>query len=147
MIAVSLACALLVAVVTLTHYEALRLLSTGLPRLRMPHRARLLVVMGGAFVAHAVEITLYGMGAWALVHWAHAGTLGGSAAPGFDTALYYSAQNYTSLGYGDVLPDGPLRLLTAVEALHGLLMIGWTASFAYVSMERFWEDGSHRRGR
>jgi hypothetical protein len=38
------------------------------------------------------------------------------------------------------VPGGPLRLMTAVEALHGLLMIGWTASFAYVAMERFWEE-------
>ena len=69
-----------------------------------------------------------------------AGTLGGSASPGLAEALYFSAQNYTSLGYGDIVPGGPLRLMTAVEALHGLLMIGWTASFAYVAMERFWEE-------
>jgi hypothetical protein len=42
------------------------------------------------------------------------------------------------LGYGDVVPHGPLRLLAGVEALTGLLMIGWSASFTYVSMARFW---------
>jgi hypothetical protein len=140
MLLVVLACASLLALVTLTHYEALRLLSTALPRLRMPHRAKLLVVMAGAFLAHALEIALYGFAAWALVHWGGAGTLGGSASPGLAEALYFSAQNYTSLGYGDIVPGGPLRLMTAVEALHGLLMIGWTASFAYVAMERFWEE-------
>ena len=140
MLLVALACASLLAIVTLTHYEALRMLSAALPRLRMPHRAKLLVVMTGAFLAHAVGITLYGLAAWALVHWGGAGSIGGSAQPGVAEALYFSAQNYTSLGYGDILPSGPLRLMTAIEALHGLLMIGWTASFAYVAMERFWEE-------
>jgi hypothetical protein len=33
-----------------------------------------------------------------------------------------------------------LRALAGFEALNGLLLIGWTASFLFVSMEHFWKD-------
>ena len=42
------------------------------------------------------------------------------------------------LGFGDVVPNGPLRLLAGAEALNGLLLIGWSASFLYLEMERWW---------
>jgi hypothetical protein len=31
-----------------------------------------------------------------------------------------------------------VRLIAGVEALTGLLMIAWSASFTYVAMEKFW---------
>ena len=33
-----------------------------------------------------------------------------------------------------------LRLLAAVEALTGLVLIAWTASFAFLLMQRLWHD-------
>ena len=30
------------------------------------------------------------------------------------------------------------KLLVGVEALNGLLLIGWSASYAYIAMERYW---------
>ena len=63
MISVLLACALLVVLTTVIHYEALVLMSSALPGLRITPRAKLLLVMLGAFVAHAVEIGIYGLAA------------------------------------------------------------------------------------
>ncbi|MFT5782459.1 MAG: hypothetical protein ACI9EB_001852 [Pseudomonas sp.] len=34
-----------------------------------------------------------------------------------------------------------MRLIAGVEALNGLLLIGWTASSTYIAMERFWKAG------
>jgi hypothetical protein len=34
-----------------------------------------------------------------------------------------------------------MRLIASVESLNGLVLIGWSASFTYLSMERFWQDG------
>lgn len=140
MISVLLACALLVVLTTVIHYEALVLMSSALPELRITPRAKLLLVMLGAFLAHAVEIGIYGLVAYALMRWGRAGTLGGSDTPSLDAVLYFSSETFSSLGYGDLVPQGPLRLLSGVEALNGLLLIGWSASFAYVSMERFWQN-------
>jgi hypothetical protein len=137
MLIVVAGCALLLMAATLCHYEALRGLGRLLPRLRMASRARLGVVIVGAFVSHMLQIALFAVGAWALAR-VGVGTLGDTARPSLDMALYFSAETFTSLGYGDVVPHGPLRLLAGVEALTGLLLIGWSTSFTYVSMARFW---------
>ena len=31
-------------------------------------------------------------------------------------------------------------VLAGAEALNGLLLIGWSASYLYIAMERFWND-------
>ena len=135
---VVLFCCLLVVATTVLHYEVLRHLNTWLPRLGMPDRAKLVVVILAAFLAHAAEMGLYGGSLYALVRWLGAGSLSGHADFSLITCMYFSAETYTSLGFGDLVPVGPVRLLTAVEALNGLLLIGWSASYTYISMERFW---------
>lgn len=138
MLAVIIAAAFLVVATGFLHYEVLRGLNTRLPQLGMPDRFKLLVVIAAAFVAHALEILLYGIAVYVLIGHLGAGHLAGAADSLFSAALYFSAETYTSLGFGDVTPTGPVRLLAGVEALNGLLLIGWTASFTYISMERFW---------
>ncbi len=133
-----LSCALLVVATTLIHYEVLRLLSTRLPTLGIPARSKLVVVLLTAFTAHIAQMALYGGALYALVRWLDAGNLVGSAGFSLTSSLYFSAETYTSLGFGDLTPTGPVRLLAGVEALNGLLLIGWSASFIYLSMERFW---------
>lgn len=139
--------AALVVLTTLMHYEALRLIGAGVERLAMPRRAKLVVVMLGAFVAHALEIGLYAVAAYTLIHHWGAGSLGGTGlSPTLDVCLYFSAETYTSIGYGDLVPQGPLRMLAGVEALNGLLLIGWTSSFAYVAMAEFWRQNAPLQG-
>jgi hypothetical protein len=134
-------CILLLIMTTLIHYEMLRTLNSRLPRLAIPRRNKLLVVIFGAFFAHAVEILLYALAIFVLVRVVDLGTLGTTARISMSTALYFSAETYTSLGYGDFLPGGDLRMLCGAEALNGLLMIGWTVSYTYIAMERFWSNG------
>jgi hypothetical protein len=140
---------LLIALTTLIHYEALRFMNGLLPSLAIPNRTKLLVVMFGAFAAHFLEIGVYGGALYLIAHELGIGKLGGQLMFSFENCLYYSAETYTSLGFGDLTPHGPLRLLAGVEALNGLLLIGWSASFAYISMERFWsaEDEGPADGR
>ena len=138
MLTMGLVCAALMVATTLIHYEALRLITKLLPRLPLPPRARLIVAVLGAFAAHLLEIALYGLAAWSAMHLLALGSLGTGPEPGISMVLYFSAETYTSLGYGDVVPQGPLRMLAGVEALNGLVLIGWSASFLYVVMERFW---------
>lgn len=142
MLIVVLASALLVALTAVLHYEVLRSLNNGLPSLQVPDRFKLLVVIITAFCAHALEMVLYGLVIYALISFLGAGTLVGSAGSSLESCLYFSAETYTSLGFGDLTPVGPVRLLAGVEALNGLLLIGWSASFTYIAMERFWANGA-----
>lgn len=132
MLIVATVCGALVVVATTLHYEVLRGLSAGLPGLRIPSRGKLLVVMFATFLAHAVEIVLYALAVY-LLDQGHFS---------LSTSVYFSAETYTSLGYGDVVPTGDVRLLAGVEALNGLLLIGWSASYTFFSMERFWRGES-----
>ena len=138
---VTLVTLLLVATATLLHYEVLQGLHRRLSGSPMPSRPKVLVVMATCFVAHALEIVLYGLGYWLLINHVGSGQLTGTAAEPQVTlseCLYFSGATYTSLGLGDLAPTGALRMLAAAQALHGLLLIGWTASFLYIAMERFW---------
>jgi hypothetical protein len=133
MILVGISCIVLLLFTTVIHYEVLRLLTASLPAFRMPARAKLIVVIFSAFLAHAAEIVL------------GAGTLGDPSRFSLAQCLYFSAETYSSLGYGDIVPGGDLRLVAGVEVLNGLLLIGWSASYTYIAMERFWNDASEGR--
>ncbi len=144
MLIVGAFCILLLVLTTVIHYEVLRGLTTGLPAIAVPPRAKLIVVIFGAFFAHVAEIILYALTIYVLARYLGLGTLGEASRFSLSASLYFSAETYTSLGYGDVIPSGDLRMLAGAEALNGLLLIGWSASYTYIAMERFWSDSDSR---
>ena len=146
MLAISVTCLLLLVLTTVIHYEALRVLGSGLPRIDVPARMKLILVILATFFAHALEMLLYGVAFFVLVHYLGVGNLGNRTDPSFSMSLYFSAETYTSLGFGDILPTGPIRLLAGAEALNGLLLIGWSASYTYIAMERYWGVRQARGG-
>jgi hypothetical protein len=137
MLIVAIACLTLIALTALVHDEVLGALNTWLAGLRIARRSKLLVVFFASVAAHAFEVLLYGFALYGLVRWAGVGGLAGSAGFSLQTCLYFSAETDTSLGFGDLTPVGPIRLLAGAEALNGLLLIGWTASYTHIAMERF----------
>ena len=46
----------------------------------------------------------------------------------FDAAVYHSAVNFTSLGYGDLIMSAQRKLLGPLEAVNGILMLGMTGA-------------------
>ena len=141
-ILVALTCLTLVVLTTVIHYEMLGGLTAKLPGLRVPPRAKLIAVILSAFLGHAAEIALYGLALFVLIRYSDVGTLSGAGGTSFMNCMYFSAETYTSLGFGDLVPLGPVRLIAGVEALNGLLLIGWSASYVYIAMERFWRGKS-----
>jgi len=136
-IAMSLSVVLVLSMV-LIHYEVLRYTSILLPHLKIPPRQRILVVILAAFFAHTLEVWLY-----AVVYYLMAGHFGfggfaGTMEGNFSDYLYFSTATFTSLGYGDIYPLGGIRLMAGIETVAGLMMIGWSASFTYLTMEKFW---------
>ena len=49
------------------------------------------------------------------------------APPGADR-FYFAFVNYTTLGYGDVLPLADWRLLGPMTAMNGVLLFGWSTA-------------------
>jgi len=137
----------LVITTILTLYETLRLTSNHLAELPVPPRARIIAVVLAAFVGHTFAVWTYGLAYWVLaVRW-RLGSFSGLPVEDFLDCLYFSVVTYTSLGFGDQVPVSHARLIAGVEALNGLLLIGWTASFTYLAMERYWPLHEEQRSK
>lgn len=131
-------CLTLLLTTTAIHYEILRLLSFGLGIMQIPARVKLIVVIVATFTAHTLQMLLYGVAYYGVIHALDLGNLIGGAGSSWANCFYFSAETFTSLGLGDIVPSGPVRMIAGAETLNGLLLIGWSASFTYLAMERFW---------
>jgi hypothetical protein len=132
--------AVLVILAVGVHYEMLSLISNGVRRLKFNHRFRVGLAVLGALGAHFIEVVLFAIG-WKLLILADLAHLS-IENPTIVEILYFSASTYTSLGYGDIVPIGISGLLAGSQALTGLVLIAWTASFTYFEMHAFWgHDG------
>ncbi|GAB5387061.1 MAG: potassium channel family protein [Alphaproteobacteria bacterium] len=60
---------------------------------------------------------------------------GSTATPYFQSALYFAAVTYTTLGYGDLVPDQAQRMMAGLCAMTGLLSFGLSTA-ALVTMLR-----------
>jgi hypothetical protein len=87
----------------------------------LPAMFRILVsVVYGLLILHLLQITV-----WAICYqWV-------GCLPDFETAFYYSATSYSTVGYGDVVPEGKWRVLGAMEAVTGILMFGWSTGVLF----------------
>jgi len=122
------------------HYEVLRWLNELLPDMQLiARRAKVLVAVLGALASHACHIALFAAAYYLLRDRFGLGVFGGQFQDVFSAYLYFSSETYTSLGLGDIFPLGPLRMVVGIEALTGLMMISWTASFTFLEMSRYWK--------
>src|SRR5262249_51524752 len=82
---------------------------------------RLMLVMMATvavlMLAHLIEIGIWGMLYAAL-----------DVVPQGHDAYYFAFVNYTTLGYGDILPVEYWRVLGPMAAMNGVLLFGWAAA-------------------
>ena len=144
------AAGVVVLIVVFAHYEALRGLAALGHRLGRVSRVTFVLLIVGLLVVHLIEIVTFSVAYGLLDGRQGLGYL--APAPGSETVpallrdpsdrqfdyVYFSAVCYTTLGFGDLIPHGPIRLLAAVEALTGLLLVAWSASFTYLQMHVRW---------
>lgn len=121
------------------HYETIRLLvSLVHHRPIRRHRPVLIFVVLVLFFVHLIEAAIFAV-AYKLVFTLRptdAGQLVGPYDGGFGDTLYFSLSVYTTVGFGDIAALGPVRLLVGIEALAGLVLITWSASFTFLIMQR-----------
>ena len=91
-----------------------------------------------AILAHIAEVWLYALAYYFCHNRFGLGYLSGEFDGSLLDCVYYSFTTYTTLGIGDIQPEGWLRFTTGVEALTGLILIAWTASFMFMCMQGQW---------
>ena len=121
------------AAATAFHYETLRLLARAAKRMHVS-QAWIVGVLAALVGVHLAEIALYAA-AYALGDALGLGHLRGASGHALDF-FYFAAETYSTLGYGDLLPMGALRLVAAIEALNGLLLLAWSGAFLYSVLSR-----------
>jgi Ion channel len=71
-------------------------------------------------ITHVLEVIV-----WALAYFVV------GAAPVDADRLYFAFVNYTTLGYGDVVPVARWRLLGPLTAMNGMLLFGWSTAVIF----------------
>ena len=49
----------------------------------------------------------------------------------FEKAIYFSLVTFTTLGYGDISIASENRILSGLEAINGIILIGWSTAFMF----------------
>ena len=135
---VGVATLLVVVVCVFLHYEVLSALANWLPRVHARPRRRIMLLIPCIMLVHVAQIWIYGLSYFFLLKDPSHGKLDGLEHLGLFDHVYYSAVVFTTLGFGDLIPSGAIRFMTGVEALTGLVFITWSASFAFLEMQRLW---------
>jgi hypothetical protein len=130
---------LMIVVSVLLHYEILRGSSRLIPKLAIPPRSRIVVVIAAALIAHLLQIGLYALVFLVMQRQLGLGTIEGAVDGTALDFFYFSVTNFTTLGIGDLYPTGSMRIVAGLQSLNGLVLIGWSASFTYLAMEKFWD--------
>ena len=130
---------MVIATVVVIHYEFLYRFTELMPHIKVRHRFRIVFGVFGALAAHALEIWVFALSYFWMHHAQGWGHFEGNFQGTLLDCVYFSFTTYTTLGFGDIAPQGEVRYLAGLEALTGFVLITWTASFLYLEMTRYWD--------
>jgi Ion channel len=82
------------------------------------HAIMMLAIVLALFTLHGIEIWLYA-GLYLLLN----------AVADFETALYFSTITYAGIGFDDGEMAKRWRLVSAIEGVNGILLLGWSTAF------------------
>ncbi len=122
----------------LIHYEALGLISAVTVKAPVNARLKMLGVISAVVVAHMAEAGVYGFAFWLGGQVMHIGRFVGDVPTSAFQYYYFALETYTTQSVGDLYPVGGLRVLASLEPLVGLILIGWSTSFSFLFMRRYW---------
>ncbi len=140
MLTVFLFTSALVIMCVFVHYEVLVSVAKLRRKFGITHRRWIINLILCALIAHVFEISIFALGYSIMDPMAELGHLIDKSGADSTDYWYFSAVTYTSLGFGDITPDGPMRFAVGVETLTGLVLIAWTSSMVFVEMQNSWKD-------
>lgn len=130
--------AFLCSSVVLIHYITFVLLTRFINFMSMKPRHNVIISVYVSIAAHVLEVWVFGVAYFFLLKLDGFGSFDGAFTNTLLDCVYFSFVSYTSLGLGDISPQGMLRFTTGLETLTGLVLISWTASFVYYEMQKHW---------
>jgi ion channel len=86
------------------------------------HRRMMAIMVATVSVllaAHTIEVAVWSA-AYRIIEMAPA-----------DQAFYFAFVNYTTLGYGELLPPAEWRLIGPITAMSGVLLFGWSTAVIF----------------
>lgn len=90
----------------------------------------------GLLLLHCLQILVWALAYRLLTPVTPLGTL--------EQALYFSAITFTTVGYGDItLTTQQWRMLAGIEALNGVLLLGWSTALLFAVVQRSWGSYLH----
>ncbi len=132
-----------VGICVVLHYEGLRLL--GYTRFGVVHgRRRMIIMILCILFLHIVEIWIFGVSYFLLLQSELFGQMNGMLTINLFDCVYYSAAVFTTLGFGDIVPLGPIRFMTGMQSVAGLTLITWSASFTFIQMMKLHSTSNDR---
>lgn len=57
----------------------------------------------------------------------------------FSEAVYFSLVTFTTLGYGDISLGSNWRLLSGLEAINGIMLIGWSTAMMFALIQNIYK--------
>ncbi len=139
MISVFIINSFIISIAVLIHAKVLYSLSSILPGLKISKKFKIIISVFTIILTHIVEVWLFAFSYHFLLKNGNFGSLQGNFNESLMDCSYFSFTTYTSLGIGDIIPIGHIRFLVGLEALSGLVLITWSASFLYIEMQKFWK--------
>ena len=127
------ATAIAVVLCVALHFEGLTALRRT-PIFGTRHRVRIISLILCILTLHILEIWIFGLVYYWLVEMQGLGSLAGMTDGSLFEYIYFSATVFTTVGFGDIFPIGAIRFLTGTEAVTGLTMITWSASFTFLEL-------------
>lgn len=62
-----------------------------------------------------------------------------------EEAAYFSFVTFTTLGFGDITLPYPIRIMSGIEAINGIMLGGWSTALLFAVVQRTWQDMGHRK--
>lgn len=132
---------ILLSTCVLIHFEGLTAINRFIAAHRRLVRTHLVLVILFILAMHLLEIVIFSGGYFIAHHVLELGSFQGEREFALIDYFHFSAETYTSVGYGDLYPVGPIRVLSSLEGLTGLLLLAWSGTYSYFTVQKLWDSG------
>ena len=118
------------------HYESVHRLDLLARRPGSRRHYVMLTIICGIIAIHLADIFFYSLVYRFAIGTLGLGTISSATISSPMEMFYFAAETYSSLGQGDLLPTGAIRIISSISSLNGLLLLAWSGSFLYALAHR-----------